>query len=61
MMESMYAYIVSQIAIVNGTIWQVIVRRLVERIQSREIDSFRRSGPGIVVDHDIHHKILRHG
>jgi len=55
-----YAYIVGQIAVVNGTIWQVVVRRLVERAQSRKVDSFRRSRPCVVVDHDIYHKILRH-
>jgi hypothetical protein len=60
MVVSVCAYIVRQVAVINGTIWHVVVGRLAERVQSREIDSFRRPRPCVVIDHDIYHKILPH-
>ena len=51
---------VGQVAVVDGAIWQVVVRRLVEGVQRRELDGFRRPRPRVVVHHDVYHKILRH-
>ena len=55
---AVHTYVLREVAVINGTIRQIVVGRLIEGIESREVHGLVWTGPAVVVDNDIHHEVL---
>ena len=54
-----HTYVLRKVAVINGTIRQIVVRRLIKGIESRKVHGLVWAGPAVVVHNDIHHEVLQ--
>lgn len=52
-------YVLRKVAVINGTVRQIVVRRLIKGIESREVHGLVWAGPAVVVHNDVHHEVLQ--